>query len=233
MLKPWQIQFINKLKAGDTEATALESLRVSRSTYEKEYEENEEFQNAIALSKSGYSGTQLDVSSLRGVLEAQVNDEMAAAYFGMKTSSFIETVKADPELKLAYETGRDGGKARMLMAAYATGLDGDSAMQKHFLAFHNNMVEKQAVQPALQINIVSTIEEAAQKLAFLNQASSIIASQSSNVIDASSNIIDAEYAEVESECQIEESCNEEIIDSESEIMDNGDTNLNKGDLIND
>ena len=105
----------------------------------------------------------------------------------------------------------------MLMAAYATGLDGDAAMQKHFLAFHNNMVEKQVAPPPVQINIISTIEEAAQKLAFLNQANNIISNSKSS--QSISDAIDADY--------------EEIIDSESEIMDNGDTNLNKGDLIND
>ena len=46
MLKPWHIQFINKLKEGETEANALTFLKVARSTYEKEYEENEDFQNA-------------------------------------------------------------------------------------------------------------------------------------------------------------------------------------------
>ena len=92
MLKPWHIQFINKLKAGEVESTALELLRISRSTYEKEYEENEDFQNAIALAKTGYSGITLDSASLRHVLEAQVNDEMAAAYFGMKTEAFKTTI---------------------------------------------------------------------------------------------------------------------------------------------
>lgn len=213
MLKPWHIQFINKLKEGETESNALTILKVARATYEKEYEENEDFQNAIALAKTGYSGTQLDSASLRHVLEAQVNDEMAAAYFGMKTEAFKSTIASDPELQLAYETGRESGKAKMLVAAYATGLGGDSAMQKHFLAFHNNMVEKQAVQPALQINIVSTIEEAAQKLAFINQASNIISKSKAMPTE---NIIDAECEEIP--CGIEG--DEFIIDSEDEILDN-------------
>lgn len=173
-LQPWQVKYIRMLQAAVPEESIRKELGITMNMISSELKDNAAFYNAMSLAKSGVTTTMLSPAELGRILESQADDKLVAAYFGMKIGDMKKAIAGDEELLKVYETGRDKGKAKMLMSAYDKGLDGDSKMITHFLSFHNGMVEKKAEESKIQINMIENIDDAARKLAFIMQASNII-----------------------------------------------------------
>lgn len=70
----------------------------------------------------------LTPGALEAILWAQCSDEMAAAYFGLRTEEFTVRVSDDAALKEVYETARTGGRAALQKAQFEAAMSGDRTM---------------------------------------------------------------------------------------------------------
>lgn len=190
---PWKHKYIQSIKDGATDEQARLFCNVTKDTVDMELRNNEDFSNTYGLIKAGVGCTILNPEELCEMLETQASDELVAAYFGMKTERFLKSVMENEQLKLIYDTARHKGRAKMMKAAYHKGLSGDPKMLSHFLEHHEGMVSggKGDSGGNTTVNIITTIEDAANKMAFLMQANALI---KGNVIDG-----DAEEVVVEHE----------------------------------
>lgn len=137
-MERWKIDFLAGLRAGKPpELCARTSAGMPLSLVMQIREQDEEFAaewdqildgTDDATSEGIAPKRKLTAMALEAILWAQVNDVMAAAYFGMDEETFIGNINNNPKLLLIYNTARNAGLAAIMMRQHEEAMRGNSAM---------------------------------------------------------------------------------------------------------
>jgi len=169
-MKRWQTDFLDALRRGVPVSLAAKQFAglPLASVYDKR-EEDMEFADAwdkLAPSdddSDGLSGTRvLTAGTLEKVLRAQVSDEEAAAFFGMKEDVFKQRIAENGRLAKVYDTAREGGRAELRVSQFDAAIEGDKALLtwlgKQYLGQSDKIEHKAEVktegQPVSITNII-------------------------------------------------------------------------------
>lgn len=171
-MKPWQEDFIEGLKAGKPEAylaktLAGQPLAFVQGLRDDEPEFKAAWEDAVRQHQASIAIRDLTASALEKVLNAQVTDDRAAAYFGLSPKEFKARVEADVTLKKVYDVARDAGLAIAEIGIFDEARQGNWQAMQHFAKHklgQNDAATGSAAPTTVIYNIMSPGESYRQLL---------------------------------------------------------------------